>query len=156
MTPLEPKDAAALIIVGRVFDRMAETGDWSMTRAFRATGVDYWSFYRAFKRPIVQGIVAERLLGQQAATAAILDEYWLRVLNNMAEIASGGKADDRAAIQAARFLLEVHRQLEMQLGAHKTEEKSLAATLLAKAKARSQITRTRRTVVTEEVDVKTG
>ena len=112
--PLEPKDAAALIIVGRVFDYMAETGDWNLTRAFRATGVSYWSFYRAFNRPVVQALVTERLLGQQAATAMILDEYWLRVLNNMVEIASGVRGNDRDAIQAARFLHSVSRELEAQ------------------------------------------
>ena len=62
--PLEPKDAAAPVIAGRVFDRTAETGDRNLTRGFRATGVGYWSFYRAFKRPVVQAVVTEQVMAK--------------------------------------------------------------------------------------------
>jgi hypothetical protein len=31
--PLDPRDTAALVIVGKVLDWMAETGDWTYTHA---------------------------------------------------------------------------------------------------------------------------
>jgi hypothetical protein len=43
-TPLDPKDVAAIVVVRKVLDWMAETGDYTYTHAFEATSVSYWSF----------------------------------------------------------------------------------------------------------------
>ena len=159
--PLEPKDAATLIIVGRVFDWMAETGDWNLTRSFRETGVSYWSFYRAFKRPVVQAMVAQRLMGLQVATLAILDEYWLEVIFNMIEIATGVRGNNRAAVQAARFLFGVRNSAAEQIRQEgKAEQGVSQARLILHAMSSEQYplpagakVHARRKTVTEELEV---
>jgi hypothetical protein len=55
--PLNPKDAAALVVVTKVFDHIHETGDMIITHALEATGVHYHAFYRACRRPAVQAAV---------------------------------------------------------------------------------------------------
>jgi hypothetical protein len=149
--PLDPKDAAALVVVRKVLDWMAETGDWTYTHAFEGTGVDYWNFYRAYKRPAVQAAVADWLGELNVATAAMLRKRWLQVMAHMTDIATGGVGDPRAAVQAARFLDGVRQQVGSQSEGEKGQgEQSVAARMLQRFVTP---TRLRRTTVVEEVEL---
>ena len=151
-TPLDPKDVAAIVVVRKALDWMAETGEYTYTRAFEATGVNYWDFYRAYKRPVVQAMVADWLGELNLATASMLRKRWLGVMHNMAEIASGNKGDERAAVQAARFLENVRHRLEER---YDDKDKGSGEVHPAKRLMDSYLKpkALRRTTVVEEVEI---
>jgi hypothetical protein len=151
-TPLDPKDVAAIVVVRKVLDWMAETGDYTYTHAFEATGVSYWSFYRAYRRPAVQAMVADWLDELNLATASMLRKRSLGVMHNMMEIASGNKGDERAAVQAARFLESVRHRVEESHGDRdKVNGEVHPAKLLVESYLKPKALR--RTTVVEEVEI---
>ena len=99
--PIEPTDAKAWELVGSVLGWMGDNSCYNYSEAFRHLGVAPASYYRAIKRPFVQGRLAERMQTLDAAVAKILDMRWPLIIANTVRIAEG---DGREAVQAPLFL----------------------------------------------------
>ena len=152
--PIDPTDAKAWGLVNSVLTWMGKHSCYNYSEAFRQLEVAPASYYRAMKRPFVQGKIAERMDALDKAAAQIVEVHWLGILANVARIAEG---TGREAVQAARFLAQEKERLQQQGEGQKKEQgESLAAIILRQAMAPRSNVAARRTVVTEEIDMKTG
>ena len=148
--PISATDAKAWQLVSIVLDWMAETSSYNYSEAFRQTGVERHNYYRAIKRPFIQGKILERMNALDKAAAKLLEVQWPGILANIARIAG---RDGRDAVQAARFLAQEKERIQQQADEEKQQEgPEEAGVLLAHFKATAPKTvRATRTTVTEEL-----
>jgi hypothetical protein len=153
--PIDPTDAKAWELVGSVLTWMGENACYNYSEAFRQLRVAPASYYRAIKRPFVQGRLAVRMDALDAAVAQILDMRWTMIVANMARLAQG---DGREAVQAARFLAQEKDRIRQQGEAQKEAEKPgmhEATRWLQRVKEQGKV-RAKRTTVVEEIEVAPG
>jgi len=149
---IDPADLKAWELANRVFTWMTENACYNYTEAFRQLGVARSSFYRAIKRPFVQGKLLARLEAVDHAVAKMLEDHWTPVVANMVRIAQG---ETREAVQAARFLAQEKEKLQQQGNGREQEGPSVARTLLEQFKTARKVA-ARRSFVTEEVELSPG
>mgnify|MGYP001820637641 CR=1 FL=1 len=150
VVPIDPTDARAWELVNSVLTWMGESACYSYSEAFRQLGVSRASFYRAIKRPLVQGKIIERMDAQDSAVAKMLEDTWVLVVGNMLRLAQG---NGREAVSAARFLAQQKEKLHETGDRPKPEGKSEARALLERFMGTSKPVAARRTVLTEEVEL---
>jgi hypothetical protein len=96
---IDPTDAKAWELVGSVRTWMGENACYNYSEAFRQLGVAPASYYRAIKRPFVQGRLAVRMDALGKAIVRLPEVHWPSILVNMVRIVEG---DRREKVQAAR------------------------------------------------------
>jgi hypothetical protein len=153
VVPIQPADAKAWELVHSVLTYMSANTSYNYSEAFRELGVSRASFYRAIKRPFVQGRMAERMDAVDLAVERMLEDHWVLVVSNMLCLAQGG---GREAVAAARFLAEQKGRIQERGGAPKEEGPSEARRLLDSWMGTSKTVTARRSVVTEEVELTPG
>lgn len=148
--PIDPTDMKAWELVNSVLSWMSAHGSYNFSEAFRELNVSRASFYRAIKRPFVQGRIAQRMDAVDLAVERLLEDRWVLVVGNMLRLAQG---NGREAVSAARFLAQQKERIQETGERPRTEGKSEARALLERFMGTSKPVAARRTVVREEVDV---
>ena len=149
---LPPADIKALQLVTTVLEWMKENASYNWSEACAALGVARVSLYRALKRPVIQGMVSDWYLELTYAKAKLIHDTEIPILINMTKIAQS-KRDPRAAVQAARFLHEVSKEVQVATTQGGEPEESEAARLLKRwLGGKAQVT-LRQTRITQEVEV---
>jgi hypothetical protein len=156
--PISAADAKAWEAVTTVLTWMRQEQSYNYSAAFEATGVPRATFYRAIKRPYIQGKLLERLQQQDAAELEILDASMWRILRYQALLACGEEGSPRESTAAARFCSEREAILRERLERSQGDEegKSEASVILSRFKERfgdGSTVRARRTTTVEEVEV---
>lgn len=123
-------------------------------------GINRATYYRAMQSRFVQEQRLNEIQAMREASTTIIERNWTRILNNMAHIARDG--DNKEAVQAARFVREVMKDLERDADELAQDQKDSAMAHFAeqmknapgKKTFRAKRTRTRgNSQVTEEVEV---
>lgn len=86
-------------------------------KAIQQAGVDKNLYYRALKSRFVQSQLLDEVVARKEAMHVILEETWVPILMNLAEIAGGDVARD--AVPAARLLNEIRQELDVEFSPRK-------------------------------------
>jgi hypothetical protein len=109
--PLSPQDVKQWELVQAVREQFRKRAT-TTSDACKAANVPRRSYYAVLRNPYVQGMMLEQMQALSQATLAILEQGWVQVLRNMMSLAQS--ADSKEAVQAARLLYEMKKDLEKQ------------------------------------------
>ena len=156
--PILPADMKAWETVSIVLDWMREEQSYIYREAFAATDVAHATFYRAMKRPFVQGKLLERLEQQDAAELEVIDAGMVSAVHYQIRMAAGLVGSPRESTAAARFVSEREAILRNRLEREQSDEggKSEASVILQRFKERfgdGAPVRAKRTTTVEEVEI---
>lgn len=83
---------------------------YNTSDACQKLGIDRRTYYHALHRPFVQEQRVQEIMALKEASAALIAQRWTGIMANMTNLARNG--DSKEAVQAARFVREVYKDLE--------------------------------------------
>lgn len=78
--------------------------------ACKRLGIHRNTYYRALETKYVQEQRAQEIMALKEASAALIAQRWTGIMANMTNLARSG--DSKEAVQAARFVRDVYKDLE--------------------------------------------
>lgn len=106
LTPKDQRDWDRVLMVREAF----RAGNRTVTQACAHAGMTRQTFYASIANPLVQQMILAEMRGLDAIATEVLNSRWIEVIMNMAKVATS--ADSKEAVQAARFLRDVKRDIE--------------------------------------------
>jgi hypothetical protein len=124
--------------------------------ACEAAGVGRRLYYQALQSPYVQQQRLMQIQSMNEASSTVLEKWWLRIMMNMAKLAASD--DSKESVQAARFVREVMKDLEVQAQTSAQEERGAVDSFMeqfitAPGSRKKYKARRKKGSITEEIEV---